>query len=446
MLCSMAPSLRRRPEHLPVPGHAPAPAALGRKFELDWLRLGIILAVFVFHTTRFFDPEGWHVKNGTVHTWLLVPAAIFTTWAMPLLFVISGAGVSLSLRSRDVARYLRERVLRLPVPPVPGHHYPRRLAGLPGARQPWPVPGVVRRVLPSLLRRAIWLRGKLRISGTPPLVPQRLFVFSLLFLPLFLWCKTRYGRRALDWLSALLARPGGPFLVVVPIALALALPEPGGFWGGRGWGGWNVLGYACFFVAGFLTVSKDELYQSIRRHTVPAMLVIVVGIPLAIFFIGAPAPAHGSLSAWAFLGGFALVAWSTILAILGGAIDGLRAVRTPPFLARATELVLPFYILHQTVILTVGYPVVGWPIPDVIKWAIIALVSLPVTIGLCESGAKVHGAACAVRDEGEGGCIAGVRPYARVSRDRPAVLQERLRSIRRATSRWRTVSVVPLPG
>src|SRR5215470_10868987 len=91
-------------------------ASPDRKVELDWLRLGAIAGVFVFHTARFFDPWEWHVKNATVHPWLVVPFDVFTTWAMPLLFVISGAGVALSLRRRDVQRYLRERVLRLLVP------------------------------------------------------------------------------------------------------------------------------------------------------------------------------------------------------------------------------------------------------------------------------------------------------------------------------------------
>ena len=181
----------------------------------------------------------------------------------------------------------------------------------------------------------------------------------------------------------MLSRRGGPFLLAVPIALALALPDSGGFWGGRWWGGWNIPGHACFFAAGFLLASSDELYQSVRRQRLAAMVVaFAVGTPLAIVFIGAPEPTPGSLRAWVLLGGFALVAWSTILAVLGGAIDGLREVRTP-FLARASELVLPFYVLHQTVILTVGYPVMRWPIPDVVKWAITALASLLVTAGLC---------------------------------------------------------------
>ena len=37
----------------------------------------------------------------------------------------------------------------------------------------------------------------------------------------------------------------------------------------------------------------------------------------------------------------------------------------------ANEAVLPFYILHQTVIVTVSYFVLGWGIPDLLEWATI---------------------------------------------------------------------------
>lgn len=367
----------------PVPGDAPAPAVADRKVELDWLRLGIIVAVFVFHTTRFFDPEGWHVKNATVHPWLVVPIAIFTTWAMPLLFVISGAGVRLSLRSRGAGGYLKERVLRLFVPLAVGAFshiawqvYLDRVSH--GQFQ-----GSFFEFLPHYFEGLYGYGGNFAYQGLHLWYLELLFVFSLAFLPLFLWCNTGVGRRGLCGLAAMLSRRGGLLLLAVPVALALALPDSGGFWGGRWWGGWNVPGHACFFAAGFLLASSDELYQSVRRQYRPAMIVaFAVGTPLGAIFIGAPEPTHGSLRAWVFLGGYALVAWSTILAILGGAIDGLSAVRTP-FLVRASELVLPFYILHQTVILTVGYPVMRWPIPDVVKWAITALASFVVTAGLC---------------------------------------------------------------
>ena len=366
-------------------GRAPDPAAVpDRKVELDWLRLAAIAGVFVFHTARFFDPWDWHVKNATVHPWLVVPYEIFTAWAMPLLFVISGAGVSLSLRRRSVGSYLRERVLRLLVPLAVGvfthvlwQVYLERVTH-------GQFTGSFLQFVPRYFDGLYGYGGNFAWSGLHLWYLELLFVFSVALLPAFRLTEAGAGRRALEAVCRLLARPGGPFLLAVPILLAVALPTPTSFWGARSWGGWNVLGHAGFFAAGFVIASDDGLYASVRRQWLPATLVAVaIGGPLAVSFIGAPEPAHGSFREWVLLGGMAVAGWSAVLAILGGAIDGLNAVRTR-FLARASEVVLPFYVVHQTVILTVGWVVIRWAVPDLARWAIIAATSLAATLAACE--------------------------------------------------------------
>ena len=34
-----------------------------RLHYIDWLRTLAMLAIFLFHTNRFFDVSGWHLKN-----------------------------------------------------------------------------------------------------------------------------------------------------------------------------------------------------------------------------------------------------------------------------------------------------------------------------------------------------------------------------------------------
>jgi surface polysaccharide O-acyltransferase-like enzyme len=55
-----------------------------------------------------------------------------------------------------------------------------------------------------------------------------------------------------------------------------------------------------------------------------------------------------------------------------------------PFLKYASEAVLAFYILHQTVLLGVGYFVVQWHIPDLAKWLIIFVSSFAIIMCLYE--------------------------------------------------------------
>ncbi len=354
-----------------------------RRVELDWLRLGTILAVFTFHTARFFDPEGWHVKNAVLHGWLVGPERFFIVWAMPLLFVISGGAVTLSLRSRSVARYLRERVLRVLVPLAVGifthvmwQVYLERVSH--GQFE-----GSFLQFVPHYFDGLYGLGGNFAWMGLHLWYLMLLFVFSLVLLPLFLWLRTGPGQRLVDRAGAFMARPGAVLLLAIPIGLALALPDPTTLWGGQFFGGWNACAYACFFAFGFLLVSSDRAYEGLIQQWLPATVVAgALGLSVGIAWGGSD-PAPGSVRAFALLGGMGVVGWSAVVAILGGGIAGWRGTGGA-FLARASEVVLPFYILHQTVILTVGYPVVRWPIPDLAKWAIIAASSLVATLALCE--------------------------------------------------------------
>jgi hypothetical protein len=77
-----------------------------------------------------------------------------------------------------------------------------------------------------------------------------------------------------------------------------------------------------------------------------------------------------------------LSACTLLPAFLGFAMQYLTG--NTPFLKYAGEAVLPFYILHQTVLLVVGYFVVQWAIPDLAKWMIIFASSFAVIMALYE--------------------------------------------------------------
>jgi len=77
-----------------------------------------------------------------------------------------------------------------------------------------------------------------------------------------------------------------------------------------------------------------------------------------------------------------LSACTLLPASLGFAMQYLT--RNTPFLKYAGEAVLPFYILHQTVLLVIGYFVVQWAIPGLAKWAIIFTSSFIVIMALYE--------------------------------------------------------------
>jgi hypothetical protein len=81
-----------------------------------------------------------------------------------------------------------------------------------------------------------------------------------------------------------------------------------------------------------------------------------------------------------FWGLRALSSWFWIIALLG--FGSLYLNRTNRFLKYANEAVLPFYILHLTVILIIGSYVVWWNIGVISKYLIICAFSFVVILAI----------------------------------------------------------------
>ena len=60
-----------------------------RRHDIDWLRILAIMTVFIFHCARFFDTQGWHVKNPENNTPITFLVLFLSQWMMPLFFILN---------------------------------------------------------------------------------------------------------------------------------------------------------------------------------------------------------------------------------------------------------------------------------------------------------------------------------------------------------------------
>jgi len=82
-----------------------------RIYYIDWLRVIAMLAIFIYHCTRFFGIEGWHLKNAQQSMVVFVlTRGLIWPWVMELFFVLSGVGAWYALKSRTGGQFLWERV------------------------------------------------------------------------------------------------------------------------------------------------------------------------------------------------------------------------------------------------------------------------------------------------------------------------------------------------
>ena len=359
----------------------------GRLYYLDWLRVLAFAAVFFYHCSRFFDGSWWHIKNSTTSPLVDALKEIFDLWGMPLIFVISGASIFLALRPGGAFRFLRDRVWRLLVPlPLgilvlaPPQIYLTRLTH--GEFQ-----GSFLEFLPLYFQDwHIW-GGNFAWSGVHLWYLENLFLYTLVLLPLFAALKSQAGRRFTEALGRLSARPGAIFLWALPLALLFILLDPSGLT--RPGLSEDLARLALFwpFLAyGFLVFSDGQIQQAIirqRRIALVSALALTLGAGVLTDALG-PHPSFFLFALVMSLG--SLLIWSSLLAVLGYGMRYFTANHR--LLSYANEAVLPFYILHQPVILIIGYFIIPLPLPILAKYLIIAPLAFGITMGLYEFGVR----------------------------------------------------------
>jgi glucan biosynthesis protein C len=358
-----------------------------RLHYLDSLRVLAIMLVFLYHTGRAFNLDDWHVKNVDQSMAISVILAFFEPWGMPFFFLLSGAGAMFALRRRNARQYLSERVLRLLIPFFAGSllFTPLQLY------LEWA----------DKTRRGIQL-GSFRefITGSYlPHIPLTnpaffgavgvhlwflgfLFLAALITLPLLLWLKRT--PTVVGWLAGVCERRGGILVFILPLVLVLGALLPL-FPGDRGWAMFTFM--AAYVVAGYVLLADPRFIPALRRD----WWIVLTGGVAGFLALGGNYAA-GLLDAWQanpgvpqyylFWAIFCLDSWCwTMVALL----LGVRFMDVHNrWVDYGQEAVLPFYILHQPVILVVAFQVVQWQVGIPLKWLTILVTSFVVAIALYE--------------------------------------------------------------
>jgi len=324
-----------------------------------------MLMVFLFHCGRFFDDYPWHVKNSLVSPTFSAFIGFLVIWIMPVFFILSGMSSFYSLRKRTGGQFIIARVKRLLIPfifgvfvLIPPQVYLERLSR--GQFE-----GSFFQFFPHYFDGFYAFGGNFAWMGLHLWFLEMLFLYSLLMLPLFLWIKKEKVLQQIAKLTNLLAKPGAIFLLAVPLSVIEISLDPEGL-GMREFGGWNIFQYMIFFLYGYLIVSNDRFKQIIQNHRIIA-LVLGIFTHLAFTLFQEPLGYTISLIFRAF------DSWFWLIAILGFGSKYLYF--GTHFLKQANEAVLPFYILHQTLILILGYFIIQLNISMFVKYLVICVSS-----------------------------------------------------------------------
>jgi peptidoglycan/LPS O-acetylase OafA/YrhL len=344
-----------------------------RRYEFDWLRILAILIVFLYHSTRFFNLGDWHVKNGNTYVWVEIWYVFATRWMMPLFFIISGASLFYAIgKSGGWKRFFADKFLRLMIPVL--------LASVThGALQVYLerlTHGQFSGSFFSFLSE--YFNGVYMGIGTPGNFANIgmhlwylffLFLYGLICYRLFIWLKAG-GREILERITTLFAIPGLIYLwFSIPLLIMKALIPQAVL--NVSTAGWGWVYHLWFLISGFMIVSSDRLQRNIKNQRWISLLlgVVLSSVYLYLLFGVSCVVFPGRAGDWIYTLLSFFSAWVWLFAILGFGMQYLAFDR--PLLRHTNEGVLPFFILHQTVLLGIGYFIMTWKIHDALKWAIV---------------------------------------------------------------------------
>jgi peptidoglycan/LPS O-acetylase OafA/YrhL len=349
-----------------------------RYYDIDWLRVLGMLTIFLFHNARFFNDEDWHVKNFELSFGMSVFVGILNHFIMPLFFVLSAFAIYYALRKRTNAQFMRERVTRLLVPLVFGIFTHIMLQVYIENITHGRFTGSFWEFILHYFEGWYGFGGNFAWMGLHLWYLLMLFLFSVLMLPIFQ--RIRRSQDFITHLANLVTKPLGVYLFIIPLFLMELLvsffPES---IGRRDFGGWSPLTYLIFFLIGYL-LATDERYrpaiEKVRFLSLALSLLTVIAafILLAVMDVSWTNPLYlvvRSINSWCWL-----------LTFFGFASHHLNLSNR--FLQYANEAVLPFYILHQTVIVVIGYFIMDWQLAVFPKYLFLATTSFIIILVLYE--------------------------------------------------------------
>jgi glucans biosynthesis protein C len=323
-----------------------------RQYFIDWIRVLAFAILIFYHSGMFFVPWGWHVKNNVIVESLTYPMLFFNQWRLSLLFFISGVGISFAFKSRSGWGFASERTQRLFIPIVfgmlvivPPQIYFERT-------QAHQIAETYAQFFSSVFEFIPYPKGNLSWNHLWFVV--YLWVYSLIGIPIFLTFRTKLGQHFLAKFYQFILHPIRIYLMMIPFMILFWMwdktsPTTHNLFHDR----LNFTNSFLLVILGFVLGQTPKFWEMTEKNRKEFLWTAIV---FGILFFWVVEKGIGLSDEQYFIAKGIITrlnAFSDILCICGFAKHYLNF--TNKGLQYANQAVYPFYILHQTITVIIGF-------------------------------------------------------------------------------------------
>lgn len=319
-----------------------------RRHDIDWLRVIAIGMLLIYHIGIAFQPWGifiGFIQNEQSLEYLWPPMSMLNIWRIPLLFFVSGMGVSFAIARRSWKQLIIERSRRILLPFLFG----------------------IFSIVP--LHLLLWqLYYKQDLSYTPHAghlwFLGNIFIYVLLLSPLFFYLKKNSEGRLGRWIRRLFGHPPGLLFVTACFVLEAILVRPDSFVTYSQTIHGFFMGLLAFLFGFCFILAGDAFWTTVRTLRWPLFILALAMFLVRYLVFGLEAKNYYS----------AIESCLWIFVVFGFANKHLnRPGRALGYLSQAAY---PVYILHMFFLYLGSSLIFGLEIPTLVKFILLNFFTL----------------------------------------------------------------------
>ncbi|MCP5063053.1 MAG: acyltransferase family protein [Ignavibacteriae bacterium] len=321
-----------------------------RRYDIDWIRVIAFDFLIIYHVGMFFVPWDYELKNNEIVDWMRWPMLFVNQWRLSILFVVSGMGTRFALSQRTGGEFILERVKRLFIPLVAGIFL---LVA--------PVVYLVR-LSEGVSYSSYFDFYSQFFNGTYPegnfswghlwFLPY-LLLMSIIATPLFLNLRNSKNKFIISLNYLVKKTPFSLFLFIIPLFITEFFLKDDFpithalFFGEKGdW--YAITYYFILFITGFTLISLGKsLWIALDKVKFYALIIGILSFPLMIWMW------YNTENSFLIPLMKTINMWSWILAIFAFSSNYLN--KESKTIEYRNKAVYPYYILHFTITLFIGY-------------------------------------------------------------------------------------------